>query len=248
MKKNWFWPLIYKLHRYLGLFSAVILILLSITGIALNHTDDLKLDSHKISSPALLNWYNIGVPETLQSFYSGSHWLTQVDQKLYFNSAFLFKTDSSLIGAVETDEFIVAALHNTLLLITSDGELIEQSEAPLHIDKIALGQQQQIIIQSTEQSLVSEDGLLSWQTLKPKQTINWSVKTQLPAAIKQPILEDFRSSILPLERVLLDLHSGRFFGWLGVIAVDISAVFLIFLSFSGLSIWLRRKIIVFQRS
>ncbi len=248
MKRNWFWPFLYKLHRYLGLFSAVILILLSITGIALNHTDDLKLDSRKISSPALLDWYNIGVPEKLLSFSSATHWLTQIDQKLYFDSAFLLKTDSNLIGAVETDDFIVAALSDTLLLITSEGELIEQTEAPLQIEKIALWQQQQVIIQSTEQSLVSEDGLLSWQTLQPDRTIKWSVKTELPAAIKHNIQEDFRSSILPLERVMLDLHSGRFFGWLGVIAVDISAIFLIILSLTGLSIWLRRKIIVFQRS
>jgi len=43
MKKNWFWRFLYKLHRYTGLFSALILIMLAVTGIALNHTEDLEL-------------------------------------------------------------------------------------------------------------------------------------------------------------------------------------------------------------
>ena len=42
------WRLLYKLHRYLGLAVSVILILLAITGIALNHTDDWQLNSRYI--------------------------------------------------------------------------------------------------------------------------------------------------------------------------------------------------------
>jgi uncharacterized iron-regulated membrane protein len=44
-----------------------------------------------------------------------------------------------------------------------------------------------------------------------------------------------------VERVILDLHSGRFFGKLGPWLFDIAALLLILLSLSGAWIWLKRR-------
>jgi len=41
--------------------------------------------------------------------------------------------------------------------------------------------------------------------------------------------------------VILDLHSGRFFGQLGPWVFDAAAVLLILLSLSGTWIWLKRR-------
>jgi len=51
----------------------------------------------------------------------------------------------------------------------------------------------------------------------------------------------FRGEVLPVERVLLDLHSGRFFGRFGPWIFDTIAVLLILLALSGTWIWLKRK-------
>ena len=45
---------------------------------------------------------------------------------------------------------------------------------------------------------------------------------------------------LPLERVLLDLHSGRIFGEAGVWLVDAAALLFLLLAGSGLWLWGRR--------
>jgi uncharacterized iron-regulated membrane protein len=47
--------------------------------------------------------------------------------------------------------------------------------------------------------------------------------------------------VLPTERLLLDLHSGRIFGAAGPWIFDIAALLLILLSLSGTWIWIKRR-------
>lgn len=245
-KKHGVWRFIYKSHRYIGLFSALILIMLSITGIALNHTEDLKLDSQMIQAETILDWYGIKAPENLLTFNTQHHSLSQLGKHIYFDQQSLIKNQHPLIGAVETEDFIVLALSQSLLLISLDGEIIEQNNFK-NIEKIGLDTQQNIIVQSDGKLSYSDDGLISWQSTTDK-TVNWSQTTDTPKNIKQAILQHFSSNILPLERVLLDIHSGRFFGLFGVIIVDICGVLLILLALSGCAIWLKHKLRFLKRS
>jgi len=59
--------------------------------------------------------------------------------------------------------------------------------------------------------------------------------------LKKLLRNHFRGEVLPVERVLLDLHSGRFFGKIGPWLFDIAAALLILLSLTGSWIWLRRR-------
>lgn len=243
--KHRIWRLLYKLHRYIGLLSAIILIILAITGIALNHTEDLQLDSQMIQSKTILDWYGIKSSDKLKSFNTPQHWITQLNQQIYFDQVLLIETPETLLGAVETNEFIAIALNHSLLLLSLQGEIIEQS--PINsVEKIGLDNQQNIIVNSNTGLIYSNDGLLSWHLYQNQQII-WSQVSETPKAIAQNIQHKFRSSILPLERVILDVHSGRFFGSVGVIIVDISGLLLIILALSGCSIWIKHKLRVLKR-
>lgn len=244
-KNNRGWRFLYKLHRYAGLFSAIILLMLAVTGIVLNHTEDLKLDSQMIQSNTVLDWYGINSPTDLKSFSAGQHWLTLVNQQIYFDHSLLLKQQSQLLGAVETDDFIAAALSNSLLMLSLEGELIEQSPFKT-IDRIGIDYQRQVVIQSGNELTASNDGLLSWHAYNNEQ-IKWSTPSLPPKSIAKSIQNSFRTSVLPMERVLLDIHSGRFFGFAGVILVDISGVLLIVLALSGCSIWLKHQFRALKR-
>lgn len=239
------WRFIYKLHRYIGLISALVLIMLAVTGIALNHTEELKLDSQLIDSKTLLDWYGIAPPTRLKSFATQNHWLTQVNQTLYFDQSQLLTNENKLLGAIETNDFIVIALSHSLLVLSLQGEMIEQIPFAA-VQRIGSDQSQRIIVESEKGVFYSKDGLLSWHKTK-KKSIVWSETKSLPKTIEQTLKTKFRSSILPIERVLLDMHSGRFFGKAGVIIVDISGFFLIILAFSGCAIWLKHKFISLRR-
>jgi hypothetical protein len=239
-RKHRLWQFLYKLHRYIGLASAIVLIMLAVTGIALNHTEELNLDGNMIQSPTLLDWYGIKSPDNLKSFATTHHWLSQVNQQIYFDDSPLLTNENTLLGAVETDDFIVAAFNNSLILLSIEGKLIEQNSYE-RIESIGLDSQLSIFIQSNNIITYSNDGLLSWQAHKNKNII-WSSPSQLPESLAQSIKNNFRSTILPMERLLLDLHSGRFFGIMGVIIVDLCGIFLIILALSGTAIWLKHKL------
>lgn len=238
-KKNALWRFLYKLHRYLGLSSAIVLIMLAITGIILNHTDDFQLDSHMIQSENILNWYGITAPEPI-AFAAGEYWLSQIDHQLFFDQLPLLKTQEQLLGAVQYSGFIVVALNQSFLLLSANGELIEQ--IPHHdLRRLGTSDRQQVIIETQEGLFYSDDGLLSWQ-VHNGNNVSWSTPSPLPQQAANSLKRQFRGGIVPLERVMLDVHSGRFFGKAGVFIVDLSGVFLLILALSGCAVWIKHKL------
>lgn len=235
--KLFFWRWLYKAHRYMGLLSAVVLFMLAVTGIALNHTKSLKLDSRFVHNQMLLNRYGIVAPNPQQVFKSTHYYLSQLDQKIYLNQQFILSSVELLQGIVETEDFIVIALQNSMILLSLDGQIIEQIEK-LGLEKIGLNTNQNIVISQSGKTLLTKDGLLSWHETKPTP-VQWSQSTKLPLSMVNIIKQNFRSTMIPLERVVLDLHSGRFFGNIGVFIVDACGILLILLIFSGSSIWLK---------
>jgi len=234
-----FSKLLYKGHRHIGFAISLILILLSLTGIALNHTSELQLDQRFIKSPFILDWYGITRSKSPKSYAIQSHWLSQLEDTLYLDHKAILETKEPLIGAISSANFIVAALPNTLLLLTPEGELIE-SVSKANIEKIAQ-QKNVIFIQSQQQVYSSHDQLLSWQKAEylPKA---WSLQSPLPPMMTKELKQRSRERILDYERLILDIHSGRFFGTWGVYLMDVSAILLIFLAITGVWFWLRHSI------
>ena len=234
--KRSFSKLLYKGHRHIGFAVSLITIMLSITGIALNHTSELKLDQHFIKSPLILDWYGIDNPTNEKSFALKEHWLTQLEQNIYLDNKAIFTSEEPLIGAIINADFIVAAFSNRLVLLTIEGDLIESIAKP---DLEKIGTHNALIFIQTQQHVYSsKDQLLSWQesNIQPQY---WSNKSPLPTAISEELKQDSRGQVLDFERVILDIHSGRFFGQYGVYLIDLSGVLLVFLAISGVWFWLR---------
>lgn len=235
------WALLYKFHRYTGLIIAVVVIFVAITGILLNHTDDLKLDKQFVKSTAILDWYGIEGPNPAYAYSIAGQWVTQADRQIYLNTKPILKIKEPLVGAAMNDEFIVAAFPNALIMLSTEGEVIEQiNKSP--IENIASGQNERIYIKSQDQVYFSDDGLLTWET-SDQQNVNWATPASLPTSLKQNLRKDARHRVLPYERVMLDIHSGRFFGRFGVYVIDFTGLLLILLTISGCWIWIRHKII-----
>ena len=235
------WRILYKFHRYSGLCVAVIAIFLALTGIALNHTEDLQLDIRFVKSAALLDWYGIDAEINIAAYKTKNHWLTQLSGQVYFDARPLSKTEAFLLGAIETNGFIIIAHSGFLTLLTEQGQVIEKIEQNRRVQRIGIDQTGAIIIDSSEGIYSSSDGLLSWQP-GASGSIIWATAAPLPKQLKQQLQQLTRQQILPYERVMLDLHSGRLFGKAGVFIVDLSGVFLILLAISGTWIWLRHKL------
>lgn len=235
------WRLLYKFHRYLGLCVAVVAIVLALTGIALNHGEDLQLNSYFVKSKIVLDWYGITTNTQGYVFKVGKHWVSQRAGQVYFNEQVLFNSEQPLQGAIATKEFIVVAQSYLLTLLSLEGELIEKIKQSRPVQAIGVNQAGDIVIYSGNKVYRSRDALLSWQTATTS-AIHWSQVATIPEALDQQLQQRARQKILPYERVILDLHSGRLFGKAGVFIVDLSAVLLIIIVLSGVWIWLRPKL------
>ena len=116
---------ILALHRWLGITSAVFLLSLSITGLALNHTESLKLDQIQIKNSFILNRYGMASGASIQAYrINQSDTLTHLDGQLFYNAVPL-TSGSQPLGIITSDPIAVIATDTQLIYLTADGELIE---------------------------------------------------------------------------------------------------------------------------
>lgn len=235
--------LLQKWHRYIGLSIVLLIIPIAITGFILNH----QSEKNHVKVGWLLDWYNINTPTVTTQYTLGNQHVSQWDQDVYINQKHIGSTGQLLTGFVASGDFYILAFTSELWLMTNKGELVEKVR-PLksHTDLIKkLGLfKTGIYIHTGVDTYVSDDLLASWRRLernnRPANTISWSKADIRATEYQHDIANRQRHRILSWQRVIQDLHSGRFFGTAGVIIVDIVGVLLIMLALSGLVMWLKR--------
>ena len=235
----------YVWHRYMGVVAALFAVVLSVSGLALNHTDALRLDSRFTNVGWLLDWYGIDGPETAESYALADHWITLLGDRLYLDETPLPGRFSELTGAVALPELLLVVADGDALVLTSEGELVErlgrQNGVPAGIAEVGL-RAGRVLVRGAHGLYTSDDALLDWHhTQADNDPVHWSRKADLPAGRLQTLRNHYRSHILPLERVMLDLHSGRILGTWGPWLMDATAVLLIALALTGTWIWLTRR-------
>jgi len=234
----------YLWHRYVGISAAVFLLTLAISGLFLNHTVTLKMDRSFISSEWLLDWYEVEAPQRTINYATKDHSVTLIEDKLYLDKKSINGHFESLAGAIELQGMVIIAIDTQLLLFTADGELIERI-SDINGRRVLLGAigtlDKRIVIQ-TDDFLITDIDFSTWQTASKKDILHiaWSYPTRLSNNLRLYLAHDYRSNILTLERIMLDLHSGRIFGDKGVYLMDAAAIMLILLALSGSFIWIQQ--------
>jgi hypothetical protein len=232
-------PWLWRWHRRAGLFSAFVLILLTISGVMLNHTSEIGLNKKFVGQSWLLSFYGIPEPE-LVSFGLPTLTITGDDKgQLYRDSEPLQACRGTLVGVALYRTGFIAACEQELLFFDVDGSLTEKVSAvyglPTPVEH--LGQcGTQLCIRTPKRLFELDVEQLSFVPLvgaKPQ----WSESVTLAAPVRQAIVNSSRGQGLHWEQVLLDLHSGRLFGTPGVWVVDIAALLLFFLAMSGFVLW-----------
>ena len=234
-----------RLHRTLGAGAAVFLIFMAISGMVINHSNSMGLDQRHISQPFLLNWYGLDEPEQINSFAVGNEWLSFAGSQLYLNG----KPVSSLsngVGAVSSNNLLIAAGIDELLLLDPSGQLIERQTwsqpGATSIESIGLLPGGIVVVKSENQLWSADVDFLNWH--RNENTITtpaWSLSKPAPGPVHEEIMRQYRGEGPSLERVLLDFHSGRIFGTIGIVVYDLLALIVLALSISGLIIWIRGK-------
>jgi hypothetical protein len=233
-------------HRHLGLVTAVIVLFLAVTGLALNHADRLAFLQHTLRSEALLRWYGLSPAEAPLGFRMQERWAVDLDRRIYLDGQHLGSSDSVLLGAVELPDLFVLATREEILLATTGEppELVERlgrAALPGPIERVGKTPSGELRV-STPDGIYSADAdLVTWRRIEVSPgKESWSASSPLPDELRTTVLREFRGEGLPLSRVLADLHSGRIFGRYGFVLMDAAAILLVLLTVTGIYNWLRR--------
>jgi hypothetical protein len=237
---------LYVWHRYAGLCAALLVIVLAVTGVALNHTEGLKLDEHFVRSAWIQDWYGIRAPEAATSFATPAASVTLLGRRLYVGGRPLPGEYERLVGAVSTAEMLIAAVDDRLLLIGPQGDLLAELShldgVPPDVQRLGMDGESRPVIATESGHYRPDANFTRWERLpEARDDIVWARPATLPPDRRAELERNFRARVLPWERVLLDVHSGRFFGAYGVWIMDGAALLLCFLAGSGVLIWLKRK-------
>lgn len=227
-------------HRKLGITSALFLIFLSLSGIALNHTKTLSLGKSLINSQWMHDHYGIKAPEDIRYFENKK--LSITNNYVWLENKLLTETNEPIISAAKFEKFWLILTSTQLVIFNSAGNLVDKLDTtlglPENINKLGFSKQN-IVVETPNGLYISDENLIDWQAFTQNDNITWFQQDEITANEINKASQRYRSQFLTLERIILDAHSGRIFGDIGVFIVDIIGFIIILLSISGIYIWLR---------
>ena len=235
-------------HRRLGLVAALFLFTLAGSGLLLVFSDALHLPNTQVQQSWLMNWYGIHAPPSPRGFQRGPHWVTQFGARLYLDTNEISQVAGVLLGvfdvAGETADEWLAMTDAELLVINGAGTVLEhlgrESGMPVGVTSVGRDAHGHIVLASSTGRYQYNPDSGEFAPQSHIENIEWSAATTPPTAIADVLLKAYRGEGLSLERVLLDLHSGRLFGRWGSAVVTGASLALIFLAASGVYVTLRR--------
>jgi len=234
--------LLHKLHRYFGLTAALFVVVLTVTGILLNHTESLRLKDRHLTQSWLLKLYGVDSPLPGAAYRAEGHWISQMGDGLFVDRRLTRSIpDGALKGAAGFQGMVLAALANRLLLLTVKGELVDELTVS-GVGALWRGGDGRLVVKAADGwYAINEDFTEVSPALSPPRDSRPVEAKTLPGALAQAIAVGWRGQGLPVERVLLDLHSGRIFGAFGVWLMDGAALLLLSLTLTGLATWFGRR-------
>ena len=139
----------------------------------------------------------------------------------------------------------MVAVDHSVFLFTPQGELVERlggvDGVPSGMRSLGIDGFGSLVVDGAHAMYQPGTDFLEWTHWEgDAKTIEWKQPAPLPDPLYRALVEHYRGEVLPVERVLLDLHSGRIFGRYGVWVMDAAAVLLILLPVTGIWMWLRR--------
>ncbi|MEP4148608.1 MAG: PepSY domain-containing protein [Halioglobus sp.] len=227
-------------HRRLGVAVSLLLIWLALSGIALNHSSDWGLD--QTAGPDMLQSVYRGDTIEFTSYQAGDTWISHNGAStLYVQGRELGYCSKPFVGAVLFEGELVAACGETLLLFTPAAELIESIDIAYDLENMptAIGTNRAGVWLRGEEDiyLADFDDLTFSLASAAGETILWSLPGRHGEQTQALLEEASFGSGVSWTQMLLDLHSGRFFGKLGTLGMDLVAVVLILLATSGVWVW-----------
>ena len=232
-------------HRWSGILLLVPLTIACVTGLILNHTVDLNLSNRLVTSPWIETRYGMsleGKPEALG--LDGKAFAATWDGKI-FHRKNIISDSSALVGAVPLRDGTAIVTNSAVHYFGLDGELIETLDSTslpaTPIAKAGRTTDFTLVLETVSGTFTSDANLLHFTESPAAQETNWSSPVTPSASDLKTWKNAFSGDGIPLDRVILDLHSGRLFGTIGKWIYDLTVIGVLVLSATGFVLFLRTR-------
>lgn len=224
--------LLRKSHRSVGVFLSVFLVLLCVTGVLLNHTNELNLESRFVPSVIAARYYpsngSVKGKLHLEEYYF------ELGGRLYANDAEIAHCDA-LDGLVDIREQRIILCDGELIILTLDNQIVERLDSsvgvPDDISKIA-GEKGRLVLMGKTQNY--EFNLETLALIPFPDSIEAdSLNVKIPSEL-------ILNKSITWQQLVLDVHSGIVLGSMGKWFLDLVALCLCGMAVSGISMWLKR--------
>ena len=230
-------------HRRVGLSAVLFLIFLVITGVALQHTDGLGLPSKFLTNTWLLKYYGIK-PNHITTYQLANQTVSHAGETIYLSGKPTDARVDGLRGAVAVNDQIVIATSDSILVCDRNGTVVDEitlldglNETPLGV---ALTDRQTLVIRGVNAYWEANPDFTRWRVFEGSR-VAWATPSTTSPALRKVIEARDMGRQISLEKFLLDVHSGRFFGKYGVYVIDAAAILLLILAITGVGLWVTRR-------
>jgi hypothetical protein len=234
--------LLHRWHRRMGAVAGLFVLWLAASGIVLNHSTALGLDHTEISAPWLIRMYGLHTVIPDRGFRSANHWMIGTDSRTVIDGRPIPAALPEPLGLVAMNNLLFAANTSCITVLDAGGRLVDTlrgSDLPVStIRRMGQGGGVVVIADLQDHRFASRDGL-DWASYSG--SVIWAASEIVPASVRARAAP-YLSPQLPLERILLDAHSGRIIGHYGPLLVDAIGMVFMLLALSGLWIYLRYRV------
>lgn len=214
-----------RLHKRLGLVAGIGMLWLAVTGLAIVWSDNLNLP--RTTVPGWIARIYGSTPTVVRLVSSDGHVLEYNGHWQFDGHALQVSLHAPSLLLAGPVNLYYAIADNGVALIAGDGTLVDSVSAA------TLGQQQLSRAGGNAQLLCAGDVTLRCTS----DSAVWKAGNKLP-----PLLNVAPASSAPsMERLLLDLHAGRFLSPAQKILWTLLALALMLLPWSGLRLALRKR-------
>lgn len=236
------------LHRSLGAVLGVFVVILALTGLLLNHTSELGLKKIHLHNALLNAVYGLNPPACTVAYPVDGHWLSLWGERQFWDDRPLeLPPTKQIYAALVKNDVVLVATAEQLNLLAADGTLIDRIDYPAQRTLTRVGRYTDDLVldfgPSWPLTQLNRD-MTAFEPVQPAPgTVAWEpVAHALPEALTQTIRKTYQGEGVDLERVILDLHSGRIAGKIGVYFMDAMAIgMLLLVASGGFLLWLRRS-------
>lgn len=164
--------------------------------------------------------------------------------KIFFGDK-IIAGDKALVGAVPLRDGTVIVTKDTVHYYGLDHELIETlDELSLPISNIVQAGRTDdllLVLRGKAGMFIADSELLEFTEVELPKDIKWSKFVEASEEEQEIWKIAYAGEGLSLYRIILDVHSGRFFGPVGKWIYDITAIGTILLSATGMYLFFRHR-------